>query len=70
MRAPALAEKQQQKPFLRGERTGTCVTDWTGDIRYKPLAELRAQFVIYGGALPLFLNTNLVVAEAVEMWES
>jgi hypothetical protein len=54
---------------LRSERVGTSVTHWTGHIRYKPLAELRAQFVICGGALPLFLNTNLVVAVAVGMWE-
>jgi hypothetical protein len=26
------------RPLLGGECTGTCVTLWTGDIRYKPLA--------------------------------
>jgi hypothetical protein len=66
----ALRAKPRKTSLLRDECTGTSVTHWTGDIRYKPHAELRAQFVVYGGALPLFLNTNLVLAVAVGMWKS
>jgi hypothetical protein len=34
----ALRAKPRKTSLLRGECTGTYVTLWTGDIRYKPLA--------------------------------
>jgi hypothetical protein len=34
--------------LLRAECNGTCVTFWTGDIRYKSLAGLRARLKVYG----------------------
>jgi len=52
----------------RGECTGTSVTHWTGDIRYKSLAELRAQIEVCGWSLLLLLNTSLAVG-AVGMWK-
>jgi hypothetical protein len=37
-----LARNKLEPSLLRDECTGTSVTHWTGDIRYKSLAELRA----------------------------
>jgi hypothetical protein len=51
------------------ECTGTCVTFWTGDIVYKPLAAKVALVAGFRRALPVF-RYMIVVAVAVVMWES
>jgi len=49
--APQLLPNQA---FLRDECTGTCVTFWTGDVRYKSLAELRALIEVMAGLCRCF----------------
>jgi len=56
---PALSfqrPRQQQRP-LRSECTGTSVTSWTGDIRYKYLARLGRRFAAFVLVLALVVKT-------------